>query len=124
MSGRGSGPRPRFDDFATPLHTIDDTVLVVGASATTRMACVDIATKLGIRTVAATPTSVARVAANSRPLAIVHEFDPDLDMDALRDVAVGVGSELVEILPTDTRASLSERMAAAIALARGHRTPI
>ncbi len=114
----------RSDEFATPLHEPDDTLLIVEPSAATRVICVEVARKLGLRPVAASFANTATVAANCRPLVILLDVDPALDRDAIGEVAVSVGAQLVEILPTDTRQSLTERVEAALQAARRLRLPI
>ena len=77
--------------------------------------------RLGLRPIAATLETMFQVAASSRPLAIVVEFDPDLDTVRLTDLAVGIGAQVVDVGVTDTSERLIARIELAVAATRALR---
>jgi len=59
-----------------------------------------------------------QVATASRPLVIVVEFDPDLDLAKLTDLAVSVGAQVVHVRLTDTTEQLIQRIEGSVHAAR------
>jgi hypothetical protein len=110
--------RKRRQSVPTPFYTMDEALLMVAPSSPMRVACVGVAMQLGLRPIVATPETMFQVAASSRPLAIVVEFDPDLDSAKLMDLAVSVGAQVVAVGLTENAQQLVQRIEVAVSAAR------
>jgi hypothetical protein len=121
MSQPNDPGRKRRESLPTPFLSRDDALLMVAPSQPVRVACVGVSMQLGLRPVAATHDTMFQVAAASRPLAIVVEFDPDLDNARLTDLAVSVGAQVVHVGLTDTTEQLIQRIELAVIAARALR---
>ena len=108
----------RKQSCPTPFYAVDDALLMVAPSPPMRVACVGVAMELGLRPIVATRETMFQVAASSRPLVIVVEFDPELDRSHLTDMAVSVGAQIVEVGLTDTTEQLIRRIQVAVTASR------
>jgi hypothetical protein len=91
---------------------------MVSPTVTLRVACVGAAVQLGMRPIVATIETMFRVAATNRPLVIVVGFEPAVDRSGLRDLAVSVGAQMIEVGLTETPEQLIERIGTATRAAR------
>ena len=110
--------RRRRESVPTPCMTMDEALLMVAPSGPMRIACVGVAMQLGLRPIVATPDTMFQVAAAARPLAIVVEFDPELDHSRLMDLAVSVGAQVVGVGLTESTQELIQRIEVAVYAAR------
>ncbi|MBI5537625.1 MAG: hypothetical protein HY898_33185 [Deltaproteobacteria bacterium] len=121
MSHPNDPGRKRRESLPTPFLSRDDALLMVAPSQAVRVACVGVSMQMGLRPIAATIETMFQVAAAARPLAIVVEFDPDLDHARLTDLAVSVGAQVVHVRLVDTSEALIERIQVAVVAARALR---
>jgi hypothetical protein len=108
----------RQESLPTPFYSTDEALLMVAPSGPMRVACVGVAMQLGLRPIVATRDTMFQVAASSRPLVVVVEFDPELARTQLMDLAVSVGAQVVEVGLTDTTEDLIRRIELAVTASR------
>ena len=109
---------PRKESMPTPFYSTDEALMMVAPSTPMRVAAVGMAMQLGLRPIVATRETMFQVAASSRPLVVVVEFDPEIDRAGLMDMVVSVGAQIVEVGLTDTTEELIRRIEVAVKAAR------
>jgi hypothetical protein len=118
-SGGSSGKR---DPALTPIMTTDDSILLVTLTPAMRLACVELAMRLGLRPIIATQATMTQIAASSRPLVLVMESDPSLDHEKIMDLVVSIGAQVVYVTEGDSLDELTQRASLAVTAARTRRT--
>ena len=109
------------DPALTPIMTTDDSILLVTLTDAMRRACVELAMRLGLRPIVATPATMTQIATSSRPLVLVMESDPTLDRETIMDLVVSIGAQVVYVAQSDSLDDLTQRASLAVAAARSRR---
>jgi hypothetical protein len=110
MGENGHDRPPARKSVPTPYIDHDDAVVMIEPTALTRIACIDAALELGMRPIAASKDTAARVVTTVRPFVIIVEREADLRAADLTDLAVSVGAQLVFVDTLDVGPALAERV--------------
>jgi hypothetical protein len=117
-----SGSTGRRDPALTPMMMNDESILLVTLTPAVRLACVELAMRLGLRPIVGTPATTMQIATSSRPLVLVMESNPSLDSEKMMDLAVSIGAQIVYVTETDSLEELTQRATLAVAAARSRRS--